>query len=104
MDSKNLLIWNVCSLNAKAHRDALWELVVSEHPSLICLQETKLVVISHFDVVQMLVSGFDYTYLLAVQTRGGVLVAWRVSSWSSLAIDTHAFSVSVHFKHGSNEA
>jgi exonuclease III len=104
MDSKNLLIWNVCSLNAKAHRDALWELVVSEHPSLICLQETKLVVISHFDVVQMLVSGFDYTYLLVVQTRGGVLVAWRVSSWSSLAIDTHAFSVSVHFKHGSNEA
>jgi exonuclease III len=80
MDCENLLIWNVRGLNAKAHHDALRELVASEHPSLICLHETKLTVISQFDVMQMLGPGFDFSYLPVVQTRGSIVVAWRTSS------------------------
>jgi hypothetical protein len=51
------------------------ELVQSESASLICLQETKLYVIYNFDVIQILGPSFDYTYLPASNTRGGILVA-----------------------------
>jgi hypothetical protein len=52
----------------------------------------------------MLGSDFDYTYLPAVQTRGGMLVTWRATSWSILAIDTCVFFVSVRIRHGSDDA
>lgn len=52
-----------------------------EHPSIVCVQETKLAVISDFDVMQCLGPGFDYFFLLAVQTRGGILLAWRSDTW-----------------------
>jgi hypothetical protein len=44
--------------------------------SLVCLQETKLETISDYDVIQLVGTSFDYVYLPAVQTRGGILVAW----------------------------
>jgi exonuclease III len=53
-------VWNVLGLNAKAHHDAVRELVVAEQPSLVCLQETKLVVITMFYVMQNLGPGLDY--------------------------------------------
>jgi hypothetical protein len=46
------------------------ELVAAEWPSLVCLQETKKAIISNFDVMQLLGTGFDYVYLPVVQTRG----------------------------------
>jgi hypothetical protein len=69
MGLENILIWNVRGLNARSHRDALKELVVAEKPSLVCLEETKMHVISDFDVMQILDARFDYAYLLADQTR-----------------------------------
>lgn len=53
MDCENILIWNVRGLNARAHRDAVRELVNAERLSMVCLQETKLSVISDFDIVQI---------------------------------------------------
>jgi exonuclease III len=46
MSSGNIVIWNVCGLNSRARRNVVRELVASEHPSIVCLQETKLDVIS----------------------------------------------------------
>lgn len=54
MDCENLLTWNVRGLNADAHRDSICKLVVAKRPSLICLQETKMSVISNFDVIQIM--------------------------------------------------
>jgi hypothetical protein len=46
----------------------------------VCLQETKLETISDYDVIQLVGTSFDYVYLPAVQTRGGILVAcWSPS-------------------------
>jgi exonuclease III len=59
MGSKNLLVWNVRGLNSRAHRDTVRQLVATERPSVICLQETKLYVLSNFDVIQLLGSSFD---------------------------------------------
>jgi hypothetical protein len=47
------------------------ELVRSERISLIYLQETRLDVISDYDVMQILGLGFDYVCLPIVHTKGG---------------------------------
>jgi hypothetical protein len=86
MGSKNILFWNVCvcvggGLNAGMHWDAIRELVRGEHIPFICLQETKMDVISDFDLLQILGPPFDYFYLPAIHTCGGILVAWRSAAW-----------------------
>jgi exonuclease III len=95
MGSQNVLCWNVRGLNARSHRDSIRELVMSEHVSLICLQETKMSVISDYDVVQILGLGFDYFYLPAVHTRGGILVTWHSASWVVTNMSSRCFSVSL---------
>jgi exonuclease III len=68
-------------------------MATTERPSILCLQETKLNVISEFDIMQLLGVGFDYTYLPSVQTHGGILVTWKASSWSVASSFTKRFSV-----------
>jgi hypothetical protein len=75
MEAENILVWNVRGLHAGAHRNAVRDLVSAERLSVVCLQETKLDVISDYDVMQILGAGFQYVYLPGVHTRGGVLVA-----------------------------
>jgi hypothetical protein len=58
------------------------QLLVKELPSLVCLQETKLHVINDYNVMQILGSGFDYSYLPTDDTRGGILVAWHSATWT----------------------
>jgi exonuclease III len=80
MGSETILVWNVRGLNAGARRNALREVVVAKHPSIICIQETKLDIISEFDIMQLCGSRYEFFSLRAVHTRGGILVAWRASS------------------------
>jgi hypothetical protein len=62
-------------LNARSHHDALRELVRAERPSLVCIKESKLDVVTDYDVMQILGAQFDYALLSAIHTRGGILVA-----------------------------
>jgi hypothetical protein len=62
MGSENNLCWNVRGLNAGSHRDTVQELVRVERISLVCLQESKMNVITNFDVLQILGPGFDYFF------------------------------------------
>jgi hypothetical protein len=41
MGSENILVWNVCGLNANGHCNVVHELVTAERSSNICLQDTK---------------------------------------------------------------
>lgn len=73
----SILCWNVRGLNSPAKLAALREFVESIRVNVVCLQETKLDVISLFDVMQCLGPFFDgYSYLPACETRGGILIAW----------------------------
>jgi exonuclease III len=73
-----ILIWNVRGLNARARRTAIRSLVLSSGASIVCLQETKMEMIPSYIVLEALGSEFDdYTYLPAVGTRGGILLAWK---------------------------
>jgi hypothetical protein len=60
----------------------------------MCLQETKLAVISNYDVSKFFGVGYDYAYLLASQTMGSILVTRRAATWSALSVSVRTFSVS----------
>jgi exonuclease III len=77
MGSENIIMWNVRGLNSWVHHDVVRELVATEQPSIVCLQETILQVMSDFDVMKVLGTGFDYTFLPSTNTREGILVAWK---------------------------
>jgi hypothetical protein len=69
--------------------------VAAEWISLVCIQEIKLHVISDYDAIQLLGSGFEYVYLTVVRTRGGILVAWHAVVWVTSGSSTWPFLVSV---------
>jgi exonuclease III len=94
MTSENVLFWNVRGLHSFTHWNVVHELVAVERLSLVGLQETKLDVILDFDVIQILGPGFDYAYLLAVNTHGGILLAWRSSVWVISNPPTKMYSLS----------
>jgi exonuclease III len=93
MGPQNLLVWNVHSLNASGSHKVVRELVVAKKPLLVCLQETKLHVLDDFLVMDIVGLGFDYAYLPAEQTSGGILVAWHSAVWSSLSLSTKRHSM-----------
>jgi len=66
MDNTTILSWNVRGLNAQARRDDVRTLVDDIRPSIVCLQETKLDVISLSLILSMLGRAFtEYAYLPA---------------------------------------
>jgi exonuclease III len=85
-------------LNLGAHRDAVRELVREERISLVCLQEMKMHVISYYNILQILGPGFEYFFLPACQTRGGILVAWRSLSWVITNTSLRRFLVSLRVR------
>jgi exonuclease III len=82
MASDNILVWDVRGLNTRLHRDVVRSLVGTEHPSLIYLQETKLSVISDFDIMQILGAGYDYVFIPASHTwwHFGCMVLYQLDS------------------------
>lgn len=68
----------ISGLNERARRDTARTLVDDIRPSVVCLLETKLNVISRHMVYLILgISYTEYAYLPASNTRGGILIAAR---------------------------
>jgi len=92
----NMLVWNVRGLNSRSRRDALRGVVGDANASVVCVQETKLSVISSFMINEMLGAGFSsFSYLPAVGASGGVLIACRSPAFSLSQLSVGKFSVSV---------
>jgi exonuclease III len=90
-----LLCWNVRGLNDPAKRSAVREFVAALRVSIVCFQETKLDVIDDFIISQCLGPSFDgYVYLPAVQTRGGILLAWDTSLVQISRVSFDSFAIS----------
>jgi hypothetical protein len=51
MDPANILVWNIRNLDGATWCDAMCALVAIECLSVVCIQETKLSVISDYDVI-----------------------------------------------------
>lgn len=88
----SLVCWNVRGLNNPAKRKAVKEFLATTKINIVCLQETKMDVIDNFVVMQCLGPSFDgFAYLPAVETRGGILLAWdsSVIDVQNLQMDTN---------------
>lgn len=80
----SMISWGVWVLNSPAKRSAVFQLVDSVRPSLVCFQESKLADISRTFVKQYLGNKFEtFAYLTVVETHGGIIIA-RDSSLASL--------------------
>ena len=79
---ENCMVWNVRGLNSRARRNVVRELVAQENISLLSLQETKLDCCSENVFREICGVGFDFLSLPAMNTRGGILLAWQCNIWS----------------------
>jgi exonuclease III len=78
IEQLSIFNWNVRGLNAPLHREVVRFLVQLVNPKLVCLQETKLSLITLQLATETLGQRFnDYKYLRANGTRGGILLGWH---------------------------
>ncbi|CAN6358297.1 unnamed protein product [Urochloa humidicola] len=95
----NILVWNARGLNARCRRDDLREVVSSNNASLVCVQETKLAVISPFLVNEMLGTRFtSFAYVPSIGASGGVLTTCRGPEVVCSNVHTGSFSVTTRIK------
>ena len=74
----NIMFWNVRGLNSRAKRSAVRTVITSASPSIVCLQETKLSMVSSTLILETLGGSFDGFYFLpATATRGDIILAWQ---------------------------
>jgi hypothetical protein len=99
MGIESILVWNVHRLNTNGRHDVVRGLVALKRPSIVCLQETKRDVFSDLDIMQLLGRGFDYSYLLVIHARGGILLAWRSSYCSMSSISSRSYLLSTRMCH-----
>lgn len=79
MDPSKVLVWNVRGLNSSARQDSVRTLVDSNKADIVCLQETKMEVISLGVVLSALGSSFcHFTFVPSVGASGGILIAWKL--------------------------
>jgi exonuclease III len=71
-----LLNWNVRGLNAQIKWHAIKDMISAVKATLVCLQETKLAVISEATVTELLGASFksNFSFLPTLGTCGGILI------------------------------
>lgn len=95
MSSLHLICWNVHGLNSVARRSVVRGLISVERASLLCLQETKVESFTNRMLMETLGVDYECCLLPAINTVGGVLVAWRRDEWAVSHRSCRHFSVSV---------
>ena len=97
MNASRILFWNVRGLNSVARRDAVCALIDAAKIDIICLQETKMVTISHQLILSMHGSDFDNNYIChpSVGASRGILIALRshLDAVQASRMDNHSVSV-----------
>jgi exonuclease III len=88
------LVWNVRGINSRARRNVVRDLLGTHGPSLVCLQETKVVNFCNSLAIETLGSAFDYAVLPSVGASGGVLLAWLRDRWHVSDVVIGRFTIS----------
>lgn len=98
MNPSSILIWNARGLNQKDRCNAVRDVVLSANADIVCLQETKVAVMSHRIILSVFGSAYDkFAILPADGTRGGVIIAWKGGVCQAIATRVDVYSVSVLF-------
>lgn len=78
----NVIVWNVRGLNARARRNALFQVVTAANPAIACLQETKLQDVSVNVVRQCLGNKYEkFFHFPVIGTHGGIMVACTTAGY-----------------------
>ena len=78
-----VLVWNMRGLNSSAPRNAIRQVVQSANPVVVCLQKTKLELVTVDIVRHCLGNRFEnFYYMPADGTRGGAAIFWDSSAVS----------------------
>jgi exonuclease III len=77
-EQPKIMVANVRGLNDRERRTGVRSVVGTSSVSIVCLQETKLSVVTHAIVMEKLGADFDayFCCLPTTDTRGVVIVAW----------------------------
>ena len=98
--SPAIVSWNPRGLNDPAKRDSVREFISNISANLVCIQETKMELVDRYVVSQCLGPAFDdFSFLPAVGTRGGILLAWDSTVLSVSNISLHSFSITREAKY-----
>src|SRR4051812_10561996 len=77
-NDRKIIFLNFRGLNGKAKCCVVRSVISSATPSIVCLSETKMDVVSPVHVLETLGPLFsNFYYLPATGTRGGILLVWR---------------------------
>ena len=98
MNPSKIVSWNVRGLNSKARQDTVRNLINSFKANVVCIQETKMAVISLHTILTTLGSNFVHKLALpSVGSSGGILVAWSNEIGPASASRVDHYSVTIQF-------
>jgi exonuclease III len=103
MDNPNcqfkFLSWNVRGLNSGARQEDLKQVVASSRPDIVCIQETKMALVTPQVVTSSLGQSFqnNFFFLPTEGTRGGTLLAAHDDRYylQNPALTAHTISATV---------
>lgn len=102
MNPSRILCWNVRGLNSRVRQDAIRNLISNSRVDIVCLQETKMSVMSVGVILSSMGSDFtNWIDLPAAGASGGIVVAWRQCLGPALATRVDNYSLSIQFSPGS---
>ena len=96
MNPSRILCWNVRGLNSRVRQDAIRNLISNSRVDIVCLQETKMSVMSVGVILSSMGSDFtNWIDLPAAGASGGIVVAWRQGLGPALATRVDNYSLSI---------
>lgn len=91
----SILSWNVRGLNDAAHRELVKETTGCARPAIVCLQETKIDMMTTAIILDTVGQRLSSCHTLdAHGTRGGVLLGWDKDIVSMSDIEHRLFTIS----------
>jgi exonuclease III len=103
IDPAKILIWNVRGLNSAARQDSVRTIVDASRADIVCIQETKLSVMTNRVLLSALGSDFSEFFVVpAAGASGGILVAWRrhIRVSSTPRINNHSITIQISQSNG----
>jgi exonuclease III len=94
-----ILCWNVRGLNEIGKRNTVRNFICSVKPDIICFQEMKLPELDDRMLKQVLGGRYkERVHVEAIGSAGGLLIAWKQTSFAALAMEKQRNIATVDLK------